>query len=164
MTAASRSRQLLQRALAVVRGDIRAWMAADHRVLAGLRYAVEVTAVVGLGLRQLCYVAAAVVMEDVRRGFDADGDVDVDSVPVFDSGGVAARWAWTGPGFEHPRQSRWEVRLAAVFCVVVGVGFYEMLAYFPLTVVERSLLWVTCGTLVVEPAWMHLYLGGTWAE
>lgn len=149
MSARERVHGLVRRGAAVVREDAQAAVEADRVVLHGLRFVVEVVAVLGHVLRALCYFMAAAVMETVRTGED----------PVFDeSYDVTMRLSWLGPGWEHNRQTAFEMRLAAVFCVVAGFVFYETFVYFPLTPVERGLLWATCGTLVVEPAYVRLYL------
>lgn len=137
---------------AVVREDASTAAEADHPVLHSLRFLIEIPAGFGLVLRSLCYVGAAGVAERVR--LTADEDVVFD-----DPGEECVRYSWLGPGFEHAHQNTWEIRLAGLFCLVAGVVFYETFAYFPLSMVERSLLWVTCGALVLDPAWTEVYLG-----
>lgn len=149
MSARERVHGLVRRGVVVVRRDAETAIAADHSFLHSLRFLVEIPTVVGHVLRALCYLLAAATMEVVRTGKD----------PVFDErSDVTLRLSWLGPGWEHNRQTKFEIRLAAVFCVVVGFVFYETLVYFYLNQIERALLWATCGTLVVEPAFVRLYL------
>jgi len=132
-----------------LRQDIGDARATEHSGLHAARFLVEIVASVGLVLRHMCYFAAAYVFESVRLGRE----------PVFDDDyNVTVRWSWLGPGWEHNSQSRWEIWFASLCCVICGFWLYTTLALFPLTLVERSLLWVTCGALVVDPAWTHIYL------
>lgn len=149
MSARERVHGLVRRGAAVVREDAQTAVEADHSLLHSIRFLLEIPTVVGHVLRVLCYLLAAAVMEAVRTGEDV----------VFDeSYNVTMRLSWLGPGWEHHRQTKFEMRLAAVFCVVFGFVFYETLVYFYLNQIERAFLWATCGTLVVEPAYVRVYL------
>lgn len=116
--------------------------------LAFARYVVELAVVFGLGVRGLCYFTAAFVAESIRLGHE----------PVFDDAdSVELRWAVSGPGFEHERQSRWEIRLAAVFCVAAAVVLFKTIAVFPMDGLQAAALYANCGVLVLDPAWAEVY-------
>jgi hypothetical protein len=142
----------LQQWVKVVRKDASDARDADQPVMQSLRFLVEIPAGFGLVLRSLCYLAAAGVAERVR--------LDEDEAVVFDTPSEeCVRYSWLGPGFEHAHQSKWEIRLAGFLCLLLGFVFYRGFAPFPLSPVERALLWVTSGALVLEPAWTEVYLG-----
>lgn len=149
MSARERVHGFLRRTVAGVRQDAQNAVETEDRLLHGVRFLAEIPTVLGHGLRALCYLLAASVLECVRTG----------ERRVFsDEDRVEFQLSWLGPAWKHDRQSKWEIRLGAVFCVVVGFVFYETLAYFALNRIERGLLWATSGTLVVEPAYVRLYL------
>lgn len=149
MSARERVHSFLGRAVAGVRQDAQHAVETENSLLHGVRFLLEIPTVLGHGLRALCYLLAAIVLEAIRTG---EGRV------FDDEDRVKFQLSWLGPAWTHERQSKWEIRLGAVFCVVVGFVFYETLAYFALNRIERSLLWATAGTLVIEPAYVRLYL------
>jgi len=149
VSARERVHGLLARCVDAVREDAQTAVEADRSVLHGVRFLVEIPTVVGHCLRVLCYLLAAAVMESIRTGEDVEFD---------GSYNVTMRLSWLGPAWEHDRQTKLELRLAAVFCVVFGFVFYETLVYFSLNQVERAFLWATCGTLVIEPAYVRVYV------
>lgn len=149
MSTSDRARSLAARAVETVREDARTASQTEHVLLHSLRFVLEIPGAFGLVLRSLCYFAAGVVMESARLGESGEFD---------DSYDVTLRYSWLGPAFEHNRQTVWELRLAGVFCVFCGFFFYQTFAYFPLQPLTRRLLWVTCGVLVLEPAWVRIYV------
>lgn len=159
MTRVGRAQAAVQRLLEharttadVIKEDASDAANADQPIFHSLRFLVEIPAGFALVLRSLCYMAAGGIAESYRRTGD----------PVFDNPDEeCVRYSWLGPGFEHAAQDKWEIRLAGLFCLVLGFVFYQGFAVFPLTLVEHGLLSVTCGALVLEPAWTEVYLGRT---
>lgn len=148
MSASERVQTWLAVAVDTVRQDARSASESEHALFHAIRFLVEIPAALGLWSRALCYFGAAVVMETARLGEE----------PVFDeSYDVVMRQSWLGPGWEYERQTAWEVRLASAFCVIWAFVLYESIAYFDLSMIERALLWTTCGALVLDPAWARIY-------
>lgn len=134
--------------IAEERRDFHESRRADGAWLSFCRYLLEIPAVFGLGLRQLCTLAVAIAFETYRHGEEKIWTVE-------DS--PSANWSWTGPGFEHSNQSAAELRLAALGCVATAWLAYEILGQFHRGPAAQLLFYATLCPLVVEPAWVEYY-------
>jgi hypothetical protein len=132
-----------------LRSDVQAARETDHAVFHTLRFVLENVLIFGLVLRHLCYFGVAFAAETWRRGEE----------PVFtlehDPG---VNWNYLAPGFEHYRQSRWEIRLAGFYTIAAGFLFYRMIAFFPMPGHTRALVFANFGVMFLEPAWTEIYL------
>jgi hypothetical protein len=135
-----------------LRSDLEAAREMNHApaIAHSLRFVLENVVIFGLVLRHLCYFGVAVAAETWRRGTE----------PVFrpdeDSPGV--NWNYLAPGFEHRRQSRWEIRLAGFYTLVVGFIGYQTIAPFPMPAHTRMLVIANFGVMFLDPAWTEVYL------
>lgn len=139
------------RVLNALRRDLESASDVERPILHSVRFLLELVVMLGLGIRGLAYVMTAGVLENVRTEGEFDGFTPEDD-PVL-------RWSYIGPGFEHAKQSRLEIRLAGFATLVAGWVLYKTLIVFRLDTIELAFVYANFGVLFLEPAWTEVYLG-----